>query len=266
MSIKEPLFPPDFIAYDADTGEFTWKKRRRGAKLGGVCGTIHPEGYKDIRFDGRSFKGASMAWLCMTGFDIPDGYVGHHIDGDRTNCSWSNLCLKKKSPSWSQEDMLSYDPATGAVSWNYDYDPNSKPLRNPAGFINNSGYVRIGVGGGEVFAHRLAYKAMTGHEVPDGMDIDHINGDRTDNRWVNLRVVSRSQNNMNAKIRVDNKSGVKGVTFDKRRGKWAAEIRANNKKIFLGRFDTIEEAAEKRKLAESEMFGQYSYERSRGNT
>lgn len=56
----------------------------------------------------------------------------------------------------------------------------------------------------------------------------------------------------------------KGVTFDKRRGKWAAEIRVNNRKIFLGRFDTIDEAAEKRKRAESEMFGEYSYERSRG--
>lgn len=264
MSIKSSLFPPDFIAYDAVSGEFTWKKRRQGAKFGERCGLIHPEGYKAIKFDGRSFKGASMAWLCMTGFDIPAGYIGHHIDGDRSNCAWSNLCLKKKSPSWSQEDMLSYDPATGVVSWNYEYTPHGKPIKGLPGCVNNSGYIRIGLNNKDVLAHRIAYRVMTGQEVPDGMDIDHINGDRTDNRWTNMRVVSRSQNNMNAKIRADNRSGVKGVTFDKRRGKWSAEIRVNNRKIFLGRFDTIDEAAEKRKHAESEMFGEYSYERSRG--
>jgi hypothetical protein len=78
-------------------------------------------------------------------------------------------------------------------------------------------------------------------EWPSG-EIDHINGVRTDNRVENLRVATRSENMQNTKKPVTNKSGKKGVSWDKTTGKWRAEIRANGKKYNLGRFKTIEEA------------------------
>lgn len=71
---------------------------------------------------------------------------------------------------------------------------------------------------------------------------DHINGNTLDNRRSNLRVVTRTQNNQNVTIRKHNKSGYKGVSLEKKTGRWVAVIQANNKRIHLGTFDTPEEA------------------------
>ena len=81
--------------------------------------------------------------------------------------------------------------------------------------------------------------------------IDHINGDRSDNRIGNLREVSQSENMRNASLSVRNKTGQVGVFFDKARGKWAASIRAEGKSINLGRFDLISDAIYARKSAEA---------------
>jgi hypothetical protein len=78
---------------------------------------------------------------------------------------------------------------------------------------------------------------------PEGLDVDHINGDRLDNRRSNLRVVTRQENltNRNHK-RADGLP--RGVTFDKCRGLWKAQVKLNQRNHFLGRFVTIEEAAD----------------------
>lgn len=80
--------------------------------------------------------------------------------------------------------------------------------------------------------------------------VDHINGDRTDNKIENLRSCSRLENSVNRAVASHNKSGVLGVHYDKSRGKWAAEIKVNKKKVYLGRFDSIDEAKTARKIAE----------------
>ena len=85
--------------------------------------------------------------------------------------------------------------------------------------------------------HRLINK------TPKGMETDHINHNRLDNRKNNLRTVNRVQNCMNTSIRKDNKSGFKGVSFSKDRQKWMACIKFDNKVHNLGRFITKEEAA-----------------------
>ena len=84
---------------------------------------------------------------------------------------------------------------------------------------------------------------------PDGI-VDHINHNTLDNRKENLRGTTNSNNLRNGTIRKNNKTGVKGVSYCKKRKKFVATIKVNYKTINLGRYDTLEEAKEKRKEAE----------------
>lgn len=97
-------------------------------------------------------------------------------------------------------------------------------------------------------AHRIIWKMVRGY---DPQDIDHINGDRRDNRLINLRAVSRRENMRNSRLRSNNKSGVVGVSRAKS-GKWTAQIKGGSQQ-WLGRFDTFEEAVEARRDAEREI-------------
>jgi hypothetical protein len=93
---------------------------------------------------------------------------------------------------------------------------------------------------------------------PEGMVVDHINRNPLDNRRDNLRICAQSDNCLNKSIQCNNTSGVPGVSWEKTRNKWAAYIRLNGKQIHLGRYNTIEEAAEARRSAEIEYFGEYA--------
>lgn len=92
--------------------------------------------------------------------------------------------------------------------------------------------------------------------APKGKYVDHINGDSLDNRKRNLRFCTLSQNSMNRKIRIDNKSGYKGVYLKDK--KWASSIRVNGKLIFLGSFITKKDAAIAYNLAAKKYQGKFS--------
>nr|WP_175479900.1 HNH endonuclease signature motif containing protein [Paracoccus homiensis] len=96
-------------------------------------------------------------------------------------------------------------------------------------------------------AHRVAWAVIHGR-WPNG-EIDHINGDRSDNRLANLREVTKRENHRNMAIRSDNTSGVTGVYWAREKGKWAAYIKAD-KMVALGRYDTFAEAVAARRAAE----------------
>lgn len=85
---------------------------------------------------------------------------------------------------------------------------------------------------------------------PECMYVDHINGNRFDNRKSNLRICTNQENNFNVVKRISNTSGYKGVWYDKTRDKWVSEIKYNNKKVFIGRYSVIEQAAFARLYAE----------------
>lgn len=107
--------------------------------------------------------------------------------------------------------------------------------------IDADGYRHGTLFGRSYRANRVIW-AMVHGRWPDGL-IDHVNGDPLDNRLVNLRDVSHSENQRNLSRPVNNTSGHIGVTFCKQTGRWAARIKVNRKMIHIGRFDTIEEAA-----------------------
>lgn len=100
-------------------------------------------------------------------------------------------------------------------------------------------------------AHRVIWALVHGAWPPE--QVDHINGDRSDNRLANLRLVSDQQNKMNAKRRADNPSGVTGVYWWPQSRKWRVQIRARGSRRHVGMFDTFEQAVAARKLAEVEM-------------
>lgn len=110
--------------------------------------------------------------------------------------------------------------------------------------VNKDGYLRICVKGVQYPAHRLAFVFMQG-ALPDyKLDVDHINGNRLDNRWENLRVVSRQVNIQNQHWATprNKTSGLLGVTWDKAKGKWYACIWVNGRTLSLGRHTTAEDA------------------------
>lgn len=80
--------------------------------------------------------------------------------------------------------------------------------------------------------------------------VDHINHDKLDNRRENLRIVTPLQNSRNLKVSKKNKTGIRGVYWDKQRDKWTAQIKIMYKSTSLGRFNTLEEAIKARKKAE----------------
>lgn len=156
------------------------------------------------------------------------------------------------------EKYLGYDPTTGLIFFlrsTHGYG-GKKRIGDEAG-TPKDGYVQVHFHGTVYRAHRLAWYFMTGDWLPPRQDLDHINGDRSDNRWVNLRLATRSQNNMNVgKLRPDNKSGVRGVSFRKDTQKWHARIYVGGRVILLGDFVEKSDAVAARSIAEKKHFGE----------
>ena len=109
-----------------------------------------------------------------------------------------------------------------------------KPMRD--------GYYRLVVRGRTYLAHRAAWIIAKGL-IPPGMQVDHIDHDRGNNRLENLRLVDERGNKMNSSLRRDNSSGVTGVTWSERSQRWVASISLHGKTIVLGKFTDKQTAA-----------------------
>ena len=145
--------------------------------------------------------------------------------------------------------MLSYNAATGEF---FNLAPCSGGgLPRRVGNINRSGYMRVHFGGRFFAAHRLAWFYVTG-QWPE-KDIDHINGIRHDNRLCNLRAVTRKQNRENTTVSWS-ASGVRGVTWCKKRKAWKAQVRHNQQQYNLGYFSDVNEAAAAAKAGRDQLF------------
>jgi len=173
----------------------------------------------------------------------------------------------KNLPALSKDEILElvdYNPETGKFIWNQrdikwfgSYKGwavwNNKYSGKESGIINNYGYRSLCVCYRRFLAHRLAW-FITHGDWPERLD--HINGDKDDNRIANLRIADKYQNAQNAMIKPNNKSGYKGVSKSKNR--WTAIIQSRGKVHYLGLFLTPEEAHQAYCKAAKELHGEFA--------
>lgn len=170
--------------------------------------------------------------------------------------------------------LLHYDPDTGLFIWRardrcwFPTDGsfktwNTKFAGKSTGCVrtHHSGksYVVIGIFNKLRQAHRLAWLYVYG-KFPEN-EIDHQDGDGCNNKIKNLRDATRIENGRNIRLPADNTSGFLGVCWDNSREKWMARIKANNRDVYLGRFDLLEDAIKARKAANIK----YSYHPNHGS-
>lgn len=145
------------------------------------------------------------------------------------------------------QDLLIYDEATGVFTNRVTRNPRAK-IGEPAGFVNQDGYIIIGVDKKKLYAHRVVWLYVFGRGPEE--EIDHINRDRKDNRLVNLREATRLVNAQNTGKHAKNTSGHKGVTFHAKLKKWQVQMRANNKTFYVGQYELLCDAVRARSIAE----------------
>lgn len=140
------------------------------------------------------------------------------------------------------KERLLYNPDTGVFT-------NIKPiggvkLHSTAGYLRKDGYCGIKILGKEYLVHRIAYLYMTGNFPTE--QIDHINRIPSDNRWCNLRAVTQNENQINRPIQRNNSSGYKGVSYHKRDKIYQVSVGNNKKQLYLGSYESLEEAVKVR--------------------
>lgn len=134
-------------------------------------------------------------------------------------------------------ERLDLDVATGTLTWK-----NGPRKGKPAASEKGRGYLMLRLDGRALFVHRVVFILATGSD-PHPLHIDHINGNRADNRQANLRAVTNAQNIAHrTRQNRNNTSGHPGVYWHRTAGKWAACIKRNRTTHHLGLFDQIEEA------------------------
>lgn len=151
------------------------------------------------------------------------------------------------------QEILNYDPETGIFRWRARV-----AKRVAVGDIAGSpasGYQLISINNHKYRGHRLAWFYMTG-EWPVG-EVDHINGDKSDNSFKNLRDATPAENRQNRPPRKDNTSGVTGVTWSEPKKRWLAFVSIGNKQHFLGHFLTKDKAIAARRAAAVQHYGQF---------
>jgi len=138
-----------------------------------------------------------------------------------------------------------------AARWNSRY-----ALKDALTVKQRDGYFQGIILGRSYLAHRVIWAVHFGSWP--SQQIDHINGNRADNRIENLREVSSSENSQNSKKRKDNTSGFKGVSFDTRSGRWQAQIMKQGKSFHLGFYNAPEEASKAYIAASNRLHGEFA--------
>jgi hypothetical protein len=143
-------------------------------------------------------------------------------------------------------ELLEYNPCTGELF--YKHCRLCGVGKVPLNKQHSQGYVWGVVDGKSRLAHRLIWIMLHG-PIPKGKEIDHIDGNRANNRLKNLRLVTRAENTKNKFMRSNNTSGVTGVSWNKKDKCWIAYITINKKVTVLGRFKDMYEAERVRREA-----------------
>ena len=169
--------------------------------------------------------------------------------------------MKNKLTQKYLKECLVYNPETGVFIWkerpanhfigNSNYNNitkskmwNKKYANKEAKNTRYDKYIAIGIDGKAYLAHRLAFLYMEGY-MPEN-NVDHINRIRDDNKWCNLREVTQTCNMQNMSLMKNNKTGVAGVSWNKKRKRWNSNIRINKSLKFLGSFKNFDDAVKAR--------------------
>jgi len=153
-------------------------------------------------------------------------------------------------------EWVSYDPDTGIFRWKKTSGRGY--AGEVAGGAHSKGYLYITIRGVPYLAHRLAWY-LTHGSFPR-QQIDHKNGDKRDNRIVNLRLATNQQNHANRGPQRNSSTGVKGVYWFKPNRQWKAQICVSGKSIVLGYFHDFDDAVRCRKAAELKYHGDWKHE------
>lgn len=151
--------------------------------------------------------------------------------------------------------LFSYNRRTGILRWRVDRVAHLKSgndiilarAGSVAGANHICGYRTVSVRNERFLVHRIAWLIVRGRWPAN--ELDHVNGDKADNRFVNLREATKSQNGQNRGPQKNNRSGFKGVSWGTRDKKWVARIKIGKKYVSLGAFDTAIAAAAAYKVA-----------------
>jgi len=156
--------------------------------------------------------------------------------------------------------ILYYDPETGIFIWRPRADRpmarNTRYTATKAGGSAGNHYTIISIDKRRYVASRLAWLWVYG-EWPTAF-IDHINGNKLDDRIANLRLATKSQNHANIGVRSNNTSGLKGASWSKRYSRWVAQIQFHGQHYFLGYFGTPKEAHEAYCRAAARLHGEFA--------
>lgn len=162
-----------------------------------------------------------------------------------------------REPTFAEiSEVLRYEPKTGMLFW---VAPPKRGRAKPgeeAGCVTLTGYRQVGFRRRYYRAHRIAWLLSTG-SWPSEL-IDHVNGDKLDNRLGNLREATHAQNMANMRRPSTNVVGKKGVSFHRPTGRWQARIKADGKQRHIGFFDTPDAAHSAYCAAASKYFGQFA--------
>lgn len=200
---------------------------------------------------------------------------GKHYSMDWVNAAretkdwYTKSTLPLPSPQFIKE-VLHYDSKTGKLFW--------KERKNNRNFnarmagkevvlkIDTKGrthhQISFGKRSKKIYYHRVVWCWYYGEWPDDDLVIDHINGDATDNRIDNLRLVTRQENSMNQKRKSSNTSGHAGVSWNKTAQVWSVYVNSKGNRIYLGTFKDKAQAVETRKKAEIE----YGYHENHGRS
>ena len=111
------------------------------------------------------------------------------------------------------------------------------PAGNKVGWVNSTGYKWVNFDRKKMLMHRVVFVMFHGYEPAL---IDHIDGDKTNNKIENLREATKSQNGFNRKIHTNNRSGCKNVCWNKQSNCWIVKLRVNKKLIYFGRYKDLD--------------------------
>lgn len=233
----------ELLHYSPETGVFTWLTRRGRSLAGDVAGSSRDGGRITIYVDNRPHEAGRLAWLYVHG-EFPQKDIRRKNKNPSDNRIDNFFDPRLPAPKVIHDpltaarlrELVKYDPITGIFTRNVIVWKVGK-VGEVIGHLNKTGRIEVSVEGKIYLAHRLAWMYVSG-EWPS-QEIDHIDGNPSNNKISNLRDISRTGNAQNKrKAQANSITGILGVT--KHHRKWQASITIDKKAIFLGSFENKE--------------------------